>query len=103
MAGFVERNQAPTSAFTGQLYEASVVRDIVPGQMLKFAAAQTRMSQKTDHVLFIWFADSEDLLVFLVVEHPHFWRVLIEHLDLQAGIRQDVMFGHVSAETFDGC
>ena len=103
MAGFIEWDQAPPSAFTDQLYEASVVRDIVPGKLLKFAAAQARMGQKADYIPFFWFADSEDILVFLLTEYPHFWRVLIEHLELQTGIRHIVMFGHVSAEAFQSC
>ena len=76
--------------------------DVFPGKLLKFAAAQTRMGQKKDHVPFFWFANAEDLLVFLVIEHPHLRRVLIEHLDFQACVRQIVMFGQPAAEAFQG-
>ena len=79
-----------------------VIIDVVPGQLLKFAAAQTRMKEKKDHIPFIWFAHSEDLLIFLVIEHPHFWRVLVKHLDLQTGIWQIVMFSQPAAKAFQG-
>ena len=79
-----------------------VMDNVGPGKLLKFTAAQTRMKEKTDHIPFLGLAHSEDLLVFSVIEHPHFWRVLIEHLDLQAGIRQIVMFGQPAAEAFQG-
>ena len=70
--------------------------------MPKFAGTQTRIKEKADHVPFFWFADRDDHLVFLVIEHPHLRRVLIEHLDLQAGVRHIVMCGQPAAETFQG-
>jgi len=60
------------------------------------------MEKEKYYVPFLWIANAEDLLVFLVIEHPHLRRVLIEHLNLQAGIRQIVMFGQPAAETFQG-
>lgn len=102
MAGFVQRDYAKAAALADQLYEMPVMGDVGPGQLLKFAAAQTRMKEKADHVPFLWLADSEDHLVFLVIEHPHLRRVLIEHLDLQTGVRQIVMFGQPAAEAFQG-
>ncbi|MBA7631128.1 hypothetical protein ES703_38655 [subsurface metagenome] len=102
LAGFIERDQTLSPAFSDQLYEVPVMGDVGPGKQLKFAAAQTRMSQKADHVPFLGLAHGEDLLIFLVIEHPHLRRVLIEHLDFQAGIRQIVMFGQPAAEAFQG-
>lgn len=102
MAGFVERDHAKAAAFSSQLYEASIMGDIVPGQLLKFASAQTGMKKKADHVPFLGLAHGEDLLVFPVVEHPHLRRVLVQRLDLQAGIGQIVIFGKPAAEAFQG-
>lgn len=73
---------------------------VLPGQLPKFAAAQASMSDEAYYIPFLRFADSEDLLVFLVIEHPHFRRVLIEHLDFEAGIGHIVMFGQPAAEAF---
>ena len=76
--------------------------NVLPGQLPEFAAAQTGMSQKTDHIPFFWFADSEDLLVFQVIDYSHFRRVLIEHLDIEAWVWQLVMFGQPAAKAFQG-
>lgn len=100
LAGFIEWDQSLSAAFSDQLYEALVIGDVVPGKMPKFTAAQTRMSQKADHVMFRRVADGKDLLVFLVVENPHVRRVLIEQVDLQAGIRHIIMSGQPAAEAF---
>jgi len=86
-----------------QLNEAPVIRDVVPGKMLKFADAQTRVSQKNDYVPLLWLADIQDLLIFLVIKHPHFGRVLSEHLDFEGWIRDIVIFGQPAAETFQNC
>lgn len=102
LAGFIEWDLTLSAALANQLYETSVMGDVGPGQLLKFAASQASMGQELDHVQFLRLADSKDLLIFLVIEYPHFWWVLMEHLDLQAGIRQIIMFGQPAAETFQG-
>jgi len=70
--------------------------------MLEFAASQACVGQKEDYVPLLWFADSEDLLVFFVIEHPHLRRVLVEHLDIKAWVRQVVIFGQPAAAAFQG-
>lgn len=70
--------------------------------MLKFAAAQTCRKKKTDHIPFLWLAYNEDLLIFPIIEHPYLRRVLIEHLDIPAGVRQIIMFAQPAAEAFQG-
>ncbi len=102
LAGFIEWYQSLPTALAGQVYEVPVMGNVGPGQLLKFVAAQTRMKEKTDHIPFIGLAHSEDLLVFPVIEHPHLRRVLIEHLNFQAGIWQIVIFGQPAAEAFQG-
>ena len=100
--GPIERNQSLPASLSGKFYEAPVVCDVVPGQLPKFAAAQASVVKKLDHIPFFWFANVEDLLIFLVIEHPHFRRVLIEHLDVLAWIGNIVMFGQPAAEAFQG-
>ncbi len=60
------------------------------------------MSEEADRIPFFRLADSKDLLIFPVIEHSHFRRVLIEHLNILAWIGNIVMFGQPAAEAFQG-